>query len=123
MNTIEAYIAKIKRHSALTFPAGPTCLEVNHLNRWEMMQEHLMVSLRLTDEGILLSDFSNRYGVSVQEVFPAQLKRLLHEGLIEFTDCGKTLRLTKKGCLFGNRVFSAFIANKVPVGYTFLEDQ
>ncbi len=39
-NTIEAYIAKIKRHSESTFPAGPACLEVNHLNRWEMMQEH-----------------------------------------------------------------------------------
>ncbi len=82
-----------------------------------------MVSMRLVDEGISLQDFSNRYGVSVQEVFPAQLKRLLHEGLIEYGDSGNRLRLTKKGCLFGNRVFSAFIANKVPVGYAFLENQ
>ncbi len=123
LSTIDAYINRVTRRASTTFPAGPTCLAVNHLTRWEMMQEHLMVAMRLTDEGILLADFSKRYGVSIEEVFPSQLKRLLHDGLIDYAGNGKTLRLTKKGALFGNRVFSAFIDNQVPAGYEYLLDQ
>ncbi len=123
LSTIDAYVDTVRRHGSITFPAGPACLAVNHLSRWEMMQEHLMVAMRLTDEGVSLADFSYRYGVSVQEVFPSQLKRLLHDGLIEYVESGNRLRLTKKGCLFGNRVFSAFISNEVPAGYEYLLDQ
>jgi coproporphyrinogen III oxidase-like Fe-S oxidoreductase len=90
------------------------------MNRWEMMQENLMVSLRLTEEGVSLSRFAKRYGVELREVFPHQLERTSREGLIEYDEEKDRLRLTYRGRLFGNRVFSQFVSNKVPKGYEHL---
>lgn len=120
--TIPEYINRTKRAGEATYPAGPATIEVNRLSRWEMMQENLMVSLRMTEEGLSYSDFCNRYGLDMREVFQKQIERLAHDGLLEEVN-GERIRLTRKGRFFGNRVFSAFIANKVAARYAYLEDQ
>lgn len=122
-HTIEEYINSINTQPMGEFPAGPASSKTFRLNQWEMMQENLMVSLRLTEEGISLPVFFNRYGIDLAAVFAKQLERLMREGLIEFYDNEKRMRLTRKGRLFGNRVFRAFVSNDVPVGYEYLLNQ
>jgi len=117
------YITAMNLNREVSFPASPACQSTITLNRWEMMQENLMVSLRMTDEGICLPGFARRYGVELHEVFPHQLEKLAREGLIEYGGGNDRLRLTRRGRLIGNRVFSAFISNKVPKGYEHLLSQ
>ena len=119
---IPAYLNQLKLMTTPGFPASPAANEITRLSKWEMMQENLMVALRMTDEGLSFQAFRNRYGVDVHDVFACQIRRLTYEGLLEESN-GERLRLTRKGRLFGNRVFAAFIANKVPVGYEYLDDQ
>lgn len=123
LHTVADYISAVNQKEATNFPAGPASFDTVTLNLWEMMQEHMMVSLRLTEEGVSLKDYDARYGVEPGEVFSAQIEKLTREGLIELNQSGSRLRLTRSGKLFGNRVFSAFIANKVPAGYEYLLGQ
>lgn len=57
------------------------------------------------------------------DLFKGQIERLLHSGLIEFVAGNDRMRLTRKGRLFGNRVFSEFVGNEVPRGFEYLADQ
>jgi len=120
LHTIQEYMQAVNLKSPAAFPAGCACQSTITMNRWEMMQENLMVSLRLTEEGVSLSRFAERYGVELMEVFPHQLEKTLREGLIEYDEEKDRLRLTYRGRLFGNRVFSQFVSNKVPKGYEHL---
>jgi oxygen-independent coproporphyrinogen-3 oxidase len=118
---IPQYIDSIIERRETEFPAGPACVQTTRLTPWEMIQENLMVSLRLTDEGVSVAELHDRYGVWVNELFHNQIERLMRTGLLEFNDGGNRMRLTRKGRLFGNRVFAEFIANRVPKGYEFLD--
>ena len=79
-----------------------------------------MVSLRLTEEGILLLDFKQRYGLELLDLFGTQIKHLTELKLIELYGEGCGYRLTRRGRLFGNRVFSEFIGNDLPEGKEYL---
>lgn len=118
---IPQYIESIVERRETEFPAGPACAQFSRLTTWEMIQENLMVSLRLTDEGVSIAELHDRYGVWINELFHNQIERSMRTGLLEFTDDGYRIRLTRKGRLFGNRVFAEFIANRVPKGYEFLD--
>ncbi len=72
----------------------------------ERMEEEMFLGLRKTS-GVSLDRFRNRYGRSLEEVFPEQLKNLSAKGLI-VVDQGK-IYLTKRGRLLGNEVFQSFI--------------
>jgi len=74
----------------------------------------LMVSLRLTSEGVLLNEFEKRHGIKVEEIFEKQIQKLKRQGLIEIDPQERRLKLTRRGRLFGNRVFSEFIGNPPP---------
>jgi coproporphyrinogen III oxidase-like Fe-S oxidoreductase len=70
----------------------------------------MMMGLRLVLEGVSNQEFQQRFGISLQERFSAQIDRLISFGLLEWTgDQWERLRLTKKGHLLGNQVFKEFI--------------
>jgi len=119
---IPAYIARLNTRITSDFPVGPACERVTRLTGWEQVQEHLMVSLRMTEEGVSIQDFQDRYEVDIIVLFDVQIKRLVKQGLLEFHEHGKRLRLSRKGRLFGNRVFAEFIGNPLPLGYERLND-
>ncbi len=120
---IQDYISKTIVPNVKLFPAGPANLETMLLSKWERLQENLMMSLRLTEEGISSIDFKSRYGVEIKELFPQPLEKLTRMGLIESDNNGNAIRLTWKGCLLGNRVFSEFVGNVPPAGYEYLDSQ
>jgi oxygen-independent coproporphyrinogen-3 oxidase len=72
------------------------------------MSEFMMTGLRLTQEGVSMSEFNARFGTSMQVVFGKEIDELLKLGLIE-KGHEENLKLTKHGRLLGNQVFMRFV--------------
>lgn len=107
---VRAYIARCRQASTHHFPIGPATEEQIELTPWVEMQEFMMVGLRLTQEGVSGVEFLRRFGKSLDEVFPKQIRKLIHAGLLEWHgSASDALRLTQRGRLLGNRVFMEFV--------------
>src|SRR5574340_368338 len=104
---VKAYIQNMEKGTKLAFPAGPAIESTVQVDRWTAMQEHMMVGLRLLEEGVSDEVFSRRFGSSLRAAFPQQIDRLERLGLLEW--CGERLRLSHRGWLLGNQVFSEFV--------------
>ena len=72
------------------------------------MGETMMLGLRLVREGVPFARFEAMHGQPLAGAFGPSVDRLLEEGLLESD--GERVRLTPRGLLVGNRVFSEFIA-------------
>lgn len=108
------YIRLAQNALQANFPAGPAVRQVNRLSLWDLLQENMMVSLRLTQEGVSNLELKERYQVNILEVLRIQIDKLLRQGLLESVEHENRLRLTRKGRLFGNRVFAEFVGNPNP---------
>ena len=71
------------------------------------MAETMMLGLRL-DVGISTEEFSERFGRSPTDVYGSDLDELTASGLLETVD--GHVRLTGRGRLLGNEVFTRFFA-------------
>ncbi len=83
-----------------------TLWEPERLDRKTQISEALFMGLRMT-EGIEMSRFEKRFGISVQELYQNKLKTLKAQGMIDISN--RYLRLTPDGMRFGNRVFETFV--------------
>lgn len=72
------------------------------------MGETMMLGLRLVREGVPFARFEAMHGQPMRAAFGPGLDRLHDGGLLESD--GERVRLTPKGLLVGNRVFSEFVA-------------
>lgn len=68
--------------------------------------EFVFLGLRM-GEGVDLADYERRFGIDLSRKYAADLGRLEEAGLIE--TAGEKLRLTRKGMLYSNEVFSVFV--------------
>ncbi len=103
---ISEYISRMRTGKIEAFPRSPANATANPIDYWTEIQETMMVGLRLTDEGISRDAFRLRFGQDLVEIFGAQIKKLVQNGLVEISD---RLRLTSSGKLLGNRVFGEFV--------------
>ena len=71
-----------------------------------------MMGMRLTQEGILRSDFTRRFGQDIVSLFPTVIERLLDLGMIELDDA--RIRLSRRGLLLSNGVIRQFVAEIKP---------
>ncbi len=109
---ITEYIQKIKQNIPMAFPTGTACEPITILSKWDLMQEFMMVGFRLTDEGVSKLDFQAMFGLSMESAFNKQIEHLRKNELIEQHPQEESrLRLTRRGRLFGNQVFSQFVGN------------
>lgn len=109
------YINAVSQDPSKTFPGGPVCKQPVALSKWDMMQEFMMVGFRLAEEGVSRNEFQTRFGFNLDELFDRQISLLSRQGLIEIhPQNSDRLRLTIKGRLFGNQVFSKFVGNREP---------
>ncbi len=76
------------------------------LNQQQTIGETIMMNLRLL-EGIDLTAFRERYGQSIELLFPDRIQTLCALGLLEIR--ADHLRLTHKGLLLANEVFREFV--------------
>ncbi len=67
--------------------------------------EAVFLGLRKT-EGINLKSFAERYGKDILTLYQKEIKELQGAGLIELHETGSFLRLSKKGLLLSNEVFT-----------------
>ncbi len=86
---------------------GSAVVETEQIDRALEMGETMMLGLRLIDRGVDRSEFRDRFGVMVEEVYGSVIDRLIDQELVELTD--SCLRLTPRGRLLGNRVFGEFL--------------
>ena len=77
------------------------------IDRRLAMGETMMLGLRLVVEGVPEARFRARFGVGMEEVFGAEIGRLVERGLLERLP--ERVRLTPRGRLLGNRVFAEFL--------------
>ena len=78
------------------------------LTEQDMQEEHFFVGLRMV-RGVSLKHFKDRFGISVDEVYPGLLERLIREGVAECT--GDMFRLTEYGMDVSNYVMAQFLQN------------
>ncbi len=109
--SIEQYIERLLKASPQNASAFPAAVETIELDAYTEQQETMMMGMRLTREGVLESAFQERFGVSIYQVFPNELKRITARGLAKWRDFpdGPHLVLTRRGILLGNQVFQEFV--------------
>ena len=71
------------------------------------MSTHMMMQLRLLNEGVAPAGFAQRFGVSLEEQYGAVIEELVEWGLLVWRT-GR-LFLTERGRLLGNQVFYRFM--------------
>lgn len=102
------YIRQMKGDAVERF--SPVAAEQHNVGQAEEMGETMMMGLRLLQEGVSAERFSARFGVEMMAVYGEDINRLLGLGLLEWAgERSDTLRLTERGYLLGNQVFSAFV--------------
>lgn len=86
---------------------APWVDNIEHIDRDLEIAEAVILSLRL-EEGVNLTDFAHRFGVELYSIYQQQqINELVELGLIAKNEHG--IRLTTKGKLLGNEVFSRFL--------------
>jgi oxygen-independent coproporphyrinogen-3 oxidase len=103
---VQSYIDRVIEGVATPWPS-PAAQDGEVIDRALEMGETMMLGLRLTQEGIAESDFRQRFGVSLEEVYGDVIQDMQRLGLLMWTD-GR-LCLTRRGRLLGNQVFAEFL--------------
>ena len=80
--------------------------DIQVLSTQEQMEEFMFLGLRKMD-GVSEREFEEYFGISVDEVYGKQLKKLIREDLIERKDAW--IKLTGRGIDISNYVLSEFI--------------
>ncbi len=75
------------------------------------MMETVILGLRLKN-GVRLSDFRRRYGVSLEDVYSEIISELVDLKLLTIDQ--EAIKLTLRGTAIGNEVFARFLPNAAP---------
>jgi oxygen-independent coproporphyrinogen-3 oxidase len=106
---IQRYIDLAMRQSApLPFPLMETVEQQEVIDATGQMAEHMMMGLRLVNEGVSIEGFQQRFGVSLFEQYGEEIDWLTHYGLLRRD--GDSLLLTARARLLSNQVFVRFVA-------------
>jgi oxygen-independent coproporphyrinogen-3 oxidase len=77
------------------------------IDRATEIGETMIMGLRLC-RGVSFQDFERRFGLSLGQVYGAQIREMIDLGLLEDDD--RAIRLTARGRLLGNEVFERFLS-------------
>ncbi len=105
----QKYIAKLQQATSndLPFPRTPATARAVTINRETEISETLMMSLRLTQEGVNRAMFHERFGVDLLNLHGQTVERFVQLGLLEVTS--EYVRLTPQGRLLSNMVLREFV--------------
>ena len=84
----------------------PLYQNIHELSTKEKMEEFMFLGLRLT-KGVLVTDFYDRFGMELIDVFEKQVQKNISFGLLKYDNL--YLRLTDKGLDLSNRVMGDFL--------------
>lgn len=117
---IPNYIDRLSQEKeALRFPLSPVAVSKEAIALAQEMQEHLLMGLRLTNEGVSAEAFRARYGRSLEDVFSREIDELIELNLLEWVnkktsevlETSEVLRLTPRARILGNQVFLRFVSD------------
>lgn len=113
VNAIPVYIERLKEEEKKSWreERPPAAEEVLSLETSDVIQETMMMGLRLVEEGIAVKDFQDRFGLDLLDVYHREIDQLINDGLLEKTvyEGKNVIRLTTRGRMLGNQVFMQFI--------------
>ena len=84
----------------------PLYQNIHELSTKEKMEEFMFLGLRLT-KGVLVTDFYDRFGMELIDVFEKPIQKNISFGLLKYENL--YLRLTNKGLDLSNRVMGDFL--------------
>jgi oxygen-independent coproporphyrinogen-3 oxidase len=94
------------KYTALIEQKGNAVIERVPMTERQLSSEFAFLNLRLT-QGLDTGEFHARFRYDLKREFAADLERLDEAGLIIVSD--QNIRLTRKGMLYSNEVFSIFV--------------
>ncbi len=103
---IYAYNRRMNQATSST-PFSPAVADLKLIALEEQMRETMLLGLRLTDEGVSLSEFKQRFGMAAVDVFEKEIRTLENENLVEKSE--SCIRLTRRGRMIGNQAFMLFV--------------
>jgi oxygen-independent coproporphyrinogen III oxidase len=115
---IKTYIDRLTNFQStnLPFPLSPATVNQHKQTQQDDISDYMINNLRLTQVGVAESDFRERFGMGLLDVFGKEIEELIRLGLLEYTKTSEffensevCLRLTKSGRLLGNQVFVKFV--------------
>lgn len=112
VRSIEDYLSKFHNRGNLhlNYPETPATKHVSKVDLQTQKRDFMWLGLRLVNEGVSVDRFFQTYGLSMVEVFEAEIEELLNLGLVRWTDNGQNrLTLTQRGLMLANHVFMRFV--------------
>ncbi len=108
-HSIKEYIYCIKKVGEKS--RQPTAIEVVKLEKKLLIQETIMMGLRLTNEGLDVGLLKNRFDVDIEKMYAREIEFLIKQDLLEWGNYGlkPCLKLTRRGRMLGNQVFMQFM--------------
>jgi len=105
------YIQRLTQSPQMrTFPHTPATVHSQPIDQRTEMNETMMMGLRLTREGVSREAFKARFGEDLREIYAESVDKYVDFQLLEWGgEQEDILRLTPRGYLLGNQVFSEFI--------------
>lgn len=102
------YIRAVESGSgSLEYPRSPALEWANVVERDDEIAETLIMTLRLTREGVDREVFRERFGIDLVDLHRGPITKFTQHGLLEVTDT--VVRLTKKGRLLSNLIFRELV--------------
>jgi oxygen-independent coproporphyrinogen III oxidase len=108
IRSVEKYIQRMESARSRRFPLTAAAVTSRRRSREADMRETMWLGLRLTHAGVSRRDFQSRFSEDFQDAFRPAVEESIAEGLLVW-DGEDRLRLTARGRLLGNRVFSRFV--------------
>lgn len=99
-------VGPVKHYIDLIAEKGFPYRDTHEVTTEEQIEEEMFLGLRKT-AGVSKKRFAEKYGRSLDELFPNVLKDLTEKGLIHNSE--SAVCLTHQGKLLGNEVFGAFL--------------
>ncbi|GAB4308619.1 MAG: radical SAM family heme chaperone HemW [Phototrophicales bacterium] len=105
----QQYIQLLKNANEpkLQFPITPAVHDYTLVDQSTEIAETLITNLRLLHEGVHLSDFEHRFGVSLMQLHGNLLKKFEKQGLLQITK--DRVLLTEQGRLLSNVIFRELV--------------
>ncbi len=103
----QRYIKAMSASHTLPFPRTPATNEITQVDRESEISETLIMSLRLTREGVNREQFKARFGIDLIDLHGDKLKRFVDHGLLEIKP--DVVRITQKGRLLSNMIFRELV--------------
>lgn len=89
------------------YPLTPAVEQAVQVDRSAEIAETLIMSLRLTQEGVSRRAFAERFGADLLDIHPETIAHYNALGLLEVTD--QRVRLTQQGRLLSNMIFRELV--------------